>query len=128
MKKDIQAAVLAYAAAQYGAEPEHLWLKAPDHAVLRRADSRKWFALFGEVPRGTLGLAGEGRVRVMVVKCDPLLLGVLRRREGILPAYHMDKTHWITVLLDGTVSEPEACERLDHSYTQAGAVKPRAKG
>ena len=126
MNEGIQAAVLAYAAAQYGVEPEHLWLKAPDHAVLRRADSRKWFALLGELARGKLGLVGEGCVRMMVVKCEPQLVGVLRRREGILPAYHMDKGHWITVLLDGTVPPQEACALLDRSYALA-AVQRRAK-
>ena len=127
VEKDMQAAVFAYAAEQYGIEPEYLWVRSPDHAVLRRTGSRKWFGLFGHIPRGKLGLAGEGSVSVMVVKCDPLLIGAVRRRTGILPGYHMDKAHWITVLLDGTVPEEEVLSLLDRSYTLAGAAAPRAK-
>lgn len=44
------------------------------------------------------------------------MIGGLRKEEGILPAYHMNKEHWITVLLDGTVEKEEICNLIDISF------------
>jgi predicted DNA-binding protein (MmcQ/YjbR family) len=37
-------------------------------------------------------------------------------KAGFLPAYHMNKEHWLTVLLDNTVPEKEIYELIDDSY------------
>jgi len=51
------------------------------------------------------------------VKCDPELAPELRERyPTILPGYHMNKKHWNTVLIDGSVSTKLICEWIDHSY------------
>lgn len=89
-------------AAQYGAQPEYLWARYPSYAVLRHSRNRKWFAVVMDVPRDRLGLDGTGRVELVDLKVDPLLSGSLREQPGILPAYHMHKGNWVSVLLDGT--------------------------
>ena len=50
------------------------------------------------------------------VKCDPLLSGTLRQEAGILPAYHMNKEKWISILLDGSVDTELVKGLLDMSY------------
>ena len=56
------------------------------------------------VPSEKLGLASTGEVEVMNIKCEPLgVIQLLDESKGFLPAYHMNKTYWITVLLDGSV-------------------------
>ena len=40
----------------------------------------------------------------------------MRKENGILPAYHMNKEHWITILLDGTVPEQKICDLIDISF------------
>ena len=45
---------------------------------------------------------------------------------GIFPAYHMNKTHWVTVLLDGTLPEPELFWLLEESYSLS-MPKPRKR-
>jgi predicted DNA-binding protein (MmcQ/YjbR family) len=51
------------------------------------------------------------------VKCDPHLAEGLRARyAAITPGYHLNKRHWNTVLLDGTVPGEELVELIDHSY------------
>lgn len=119
-------AVLAGAKEQFGTEPEYLWSSDPGVAVLRRPDNRKWYALLMEVPRTRLGLPGDGAVWVMNVKCDPLLTGALRSRAGFLPAYHMNKERWISILLEGEVSLAEGLQLLALSYTLAGP-QPKAR-
>jgi len=110
---------------QYGAEPEYLWARYPEYAVFRRQDSRKWFAVLMNVPKKKLGLEGEEAAEVLNLKCDPMLIGALRKNPAFLPAYHMSKENWITVLLDGSVSLEELEPLLDMSYGLA--VKGNSK-
>ena len=119
-------AVLRAAAQALGAQPEYLWRDAPGDAVLRRADNRKWFAVLLTVPRARLGLPGAGAADILNVKCDPVLAGSLRLRAGILPAYHMNKEKWLTVLLDGTVERALVLDLLAASYrlTAPAARRP----
>jgi predicted DNA-binding protein (MmcQ/YjbR family) len=51
------------------------------------------------------------------IKCDPLLAIELRERySSVTPGYHMNKKHWNTVLLDGSVPDKEVLLWIDHSY------------
>ena len=50
-------------------------------------------------------------------KCDPERSVLLRAEyEGILPGYHMDKKHWNTILLDGSIPTALVRELIAHSY------------
>ncbi len=104
----------------YNANAEHLWQKYPSFAVYRHKKGRKWFAVIMELPRVKLGLSGEGTVNVVNLKCDPLLIGSLLQEKGIIRGYHMNKTHWITVLLDGTVHDDKIKWLLDISFKLTG--------
>jgi predicted DNA-binding protein (MmcQ/YjbR family) len=51
------------------------------------------------------------------VKCDPDLAVELREQYScVLPGYHMNKKHWNTVVVDGSVSVKQLKEWIDHSY------------
>ncbi|MBF8294184.1 MAG: MmcQ-like protein [Bacteroidetes bacterium] len=55
----------------------------------------------------------------MNLKCDPeLAVGLRERYEAVRPGYHMNKTHWNTVVLDGTIPPQEIKQMIDHSYEQ----------
>jgi predicted DNA-binding protein (MmcQ/YjbR family) len=62
-------------------------------------------------------------------KCDPERAVLLREDyEGILPGYHMNKIHWNTVLLDGSIPSSLVRELIDHSYELVrGMAKKRKK-
>ena len=50
-------------------------------------------------------------------KCDPVLTIDLREKyNSVTPGYHMNKKHWNTVLLDGSVPDKEVFSWIDHSY------------
>ena len=75
--------------------------------------------IFGRVLRRTqskLGLKEEGSVDIINVKCEPDMVGLLTQTYGFLPGYHMNKKYWITMLLDGSVSEAKILDFLDMSY------------
>ena len=51
------------------------------------------------------------------LKADPEKAIELRERyEAIIPGYHMNKKHWNTVLVDGSVADKRLKEWIDHSY------------
>lgn len=108
--------VLRYARERFGSEPEYLWVKYPGYCVLRHTNNRKWYAAVMDVPRNKLGLSGDSTVDILNVKCDPILLGSFLGTSGFLPAYHMNKSNWVSVLLDGAVPDETIVNLLDISY------------
>jgi predicted DNA-binding protein (MmcQ/YjbR family) len=51
------------------------------------------------------------------LKCDPVLALELRERySAVNPGYHMNKKHWNTVMLNGSVPDKEIFSWIDHSY------------
>jgi len=59
------------------------------------------------------------------LKCDPELAMELRERHpAVIPGYHMNKKHWNTVSLDGSLTTKQIKEFIDHSYN---LVKPKKK-
>ncbi len=51
------------------------------------------------------------------LKCDPNLAIILRQiYPTVLPGYHMNKTHWNTIVCDGTIPDDEILTMIDDSY------------
>ncbi len=107
--------IYEYVKKQYGTVPEYLWKESPESAVLRHKNG-KWYAVIMQVEKSRLGLEGDTKVDIIDVKCDPDMVGLLTQTYGFLPGYHMNKKYWITMLLDGTVSEAKILDFLDMSY------------
>ena len=107
---------IKYIAEIYGTDAEYPWDSAPMHAVFRHQSNRKWFALLMRLPKNKLGLHDDTIIDVLNLKCDPILIGNLRNEKGFFPAYHMNKTNWITVALDGSVDENQIKWLLDLSF------------
>jgi predicted DNA-binding protein (MmcQ/YjbR family) len=54
---------------------------------------------------------------VINLKCDPALAEVLRNTyDAVQPGYHMNKRHWNTVIVDGSIPYDEIYEMIDNSY------------
>ena len=129
MKIDLSEAIIGYISEKFGGEPEYLWLRTPDACIVRRKDNQKWYALLMTVDGSKLGLPESSPVRILNVKCDPIMAGSLRCRNGILPAYHMNKNSWITILLDGSLKTDEIFPLIDMSFSlTSGGGKSRAAG
>lgn len=108
--------VIDFIKKQFDITEEHLWLKFPDYIVFRNRKNKKWFAIIMDIEKSRLGLEDEGKIDIIDLKCDPILIGSLLHNEGYLPAYHMSKKNWITVLLEGSVSENELKDLICLSY------------
>jgi predicted DNA-binding protein (MmcQ/YjbR family) len=52
------------------------------------------------------------------LKCNPDLALELREKyPSVIPGYHMNKTHWNTILIDGTIPAKLIYEWTSHSYS-----------
>ena len=98
--------IFEYVKNQYGTVPEYLWETSPKSAVLRHKNG-KWYAVLMQVEKSRLGLEEESMVD---------MVGLLTQTYGFLSGYHMNKKYWITMLLDGRVSEAKILDFLDLSY------------
>ena len=106
--------VIAACAAKPGAVEDYPF--GDDVAVFKVAD--RMFAL--------IALGGEPSS--VSLKCDPGLAAGLRDRyAAITPGYHLNKRHWNTVTLDGSVPSSEVVELIDHSYDLVVARLTRAR-
>lgn len=117
-KSALVQSILDYGKEKYGDEPEYLW-EGYDYAVLRRKDTKKWYALIMDVPKKKLKLEGDGIAEILDIRFDAEKLAEKIDGKRFLPAYHMNKKHWITILLDGSVSPEEIFGYLDDSYRMA---------
>ena len=116
--------ITQYIRETYGTEAEYLWADSPGSAVFRHPASKKWYAIIMDVPANKLGLSGEDLVDVMNVKCGTIMVGSLLAEKGFRPAYHMNNNHWISILLNDSVSDDQIFPLLELSYD---SVAPKHK-
>ena len=115
-REPITRRLIEHAREKYGDEPEYLWKNFPDDAVLRRKDTEKWYAGIFACKRKSLGLAGEGKIEILDVRMDPEEIKLLVDGVRIFGGWHMNKKHWATILLDGTVPFEEVIGYLEESW------------
>ncbi len=127
MNQDVRAQIIGYIQSRYGVSPEYLWNSDPDSAVFRHVENRKWFGILMRVSADKLpwameaGAGGEESLDILNLKCDPNLAAALTAgRRGIFPAYHMNKTHWISICLNGSVPEDEVGSLIALSFELTG--------
>ena len=91
----------------YGISPEYLWKDTPDTAVFRHEDTHKWFAIIMKVK-------GE---EYFNVKTEPNYSDLLRNTyDYIIPAYHMNKEHWNTVIISRKIDKNLLYDLIEQSY------------
>jgi predicted DNA-binding protein (MmcQ/YjbR family) len=69
-----------------------------------------------------------GRPLEVSLKCDPLLAEQLREAHpAIRPGYHLNKRHWNTVTLDGSLPDAMIADMIEDSYDLVVSKLPRTK-
>ena len=67
--------------------------------MLRHTDNKKWFALVMRVSRRKFGFDSDEVIDIVNFKLPTEMFGSFGAADGVYPAYHMNKLHWISVLL-----------------------------
>ena len=111
--------ILAYIKNKYGDELEFLWEKSPKNAVIRRKSSNKWYAVILTISKRKLNLNSDEIIEVINLHNSLEEIEKLIDYKKYFPAYHMNKKHWCTICLDGTVELKEIYKLIDISYELA---------
>ena len=111
--------IITYVKNKYGDELEFLWEKSPKTAVVRRKNSNKWYALILTLSKRKLNLDSDEAVEIINLHNSPEEIEKLIDNKRYFPAYHMNKKHWCTICLDGTVELEKIYKLIDISYELA---------
>ena len=111
--------IVTYVKNKYGDELEFLWKKSPKNAVVRRKSSKKWYAVILTVSKRKLNLDSDEIIEVINLHNTAEEIKKLIDYKKYFPAYHMNKKHWCTICLDGTVELKEIYKLIDISYELA---------
>ena len=90
---------LEYCADTYGTAADYPFDEDFETAVLRHTDNRKWYAIVMRVSRRKFGMDRDEVIDVVNLKLPTEMFGSFGASDGVYPAYHMNKLHWISVLL-----------------------------
>ncbi len=102
---------------EYDFIEERPWARYPNYITLKEVESKKWFAAFLSAAGDKLGLSTDEQIPIVNVKADPDFVSMITvGNPGIFPGYHMNKQHWISIALDGTVTEDRILSLIDESY------------
>lgn len=117
---------LDYCHNKFGTSPDYPFDEDFETAVLRHADNRKWYALVMRVSRRKFGFDSDEVIDVVNLKLPTEMFGSFGAADGVYPAYHMNKLHWISVLL------PDATEdvvqfHVNVSFEATKTTKKRSK-
>lgn len=107
--------IFKYVKKQYNTIPQYLWDKYPSYAVLKHSNN-KWYGIIMDVTKEKLGLVGKEKIDILDIKCPSEMIGGFRQEKGFFPGYHMNKEHWITVILDENINKEKIKQLIDISY------------
>ena len=90
---------LTYCLDIYGTSPDYPFEEDFETAVLRHGNNRKWYALVMRVSHRKFGIDSDEVIYVVNMKLPTEMHGSFGAADGVYPAYHMNKLHWVSVLL-----------------------------
>lgn len=116
---------------RYGDAPESIFEKYPEMTTFRIPRTHKWYGITMEVQAGSLRAKSavgnrsadpldrytdKQTVEIMNVKLPTDQVEAQQKGPGIYQAYHMNKKHWVTILLDGTVPDKDILALVETSH------------
>lgn len=111
--------IIKYIKEKYENDFEYLWQKFPNNAIARRKDNKKWYVALLTVEQNKIGLTGSDMIEIIDLRMLPEKIKELVDGEKYFPGYHMNKKHWITLCLNGSVDLCEIYNLIDESYSLA---------
>lgn len=111
-----RAEIKKYIKQKYKVKSVSLWSDYPNFIVFRN-NRKKWFAAIMDVSYNKVYRNSDDDhiIDVMNVKLDPELITSIKNTKGFAPAYHMNKTHWVSIEI-GKVSDAKIKNLIDMSF------------
>lgn len=107
--------LLDYVLEKHRSIPDYPWDDL-SYCTIRTPKAKKWYGIFMHIKYRALGIDRDGKVDVLNVKADPKRIPERIDRKHYFPAYHMNKKHWLSIVLDSSTDILEVQELLDQSY------------
>lgn len=114
---DLKDDYIAWIKSKFEAEPDYPWPDDAPYSFVFRCPNEKWFALVMRIKYRQLALTGDENVWVVNMKADQDAIPNLIDHKSIFPAWHMNKKHWITILLTAVTDFNKLCELTEKSFT-----------
>ena len=90
---------IEYCLGTYGTSPDYPFEGEFETPVWRHSDNRKWYAIAMRVSRRKLGIDSDEVIDVVNFKLPTEMFGSFGKADGVYPSYHMNKLHWVSVIL-----------------------------
>lgn len=104
---------------RYNNDPIFKWNKFPTYAVFENSNNNKWYGIIMNLDKSKLDDKYSGNVEIIDIKLDSNKIQNLLNHDGFYPAYHMNKTNWISIILDDTISDKEIMTLIEESYSSS---------
>lgn len=113
---------------RFGVEPDYPFAGDFVSAVFRRKDNLKWFAIVMSVDAKKLKIGAYGELDIVNLKCTDEDREELAQTEGVLPAYHMNKKRWLSVIMDEQKDfDEKLSELVQKSFDLTASQKKKSK-
>ena len=107
--------IIKYIKNKYNEKPEFLW-DDESNAAIRHKEDNTWYAVLMTVEKNKLGFDSCEVVEIINLKLPPTTIENIIDNKTYLKAYHMNKKHWITIILDNSIKTEEIINYIDISY------------
>ena len=100
-------------------KPAFMWEDYPSFGVFKNPDNNKWYGLIMYITRDKLKENSKEPVEIINLKLNQDEIPNLIKKDGIYPAYHMNKKYWVSISLDERLSDNEILNYVkeSHCYT-----------
>ena len=107
--------VINYINKKYNAKLEYLWNDTPDCAIARNSNG-KWYLLVMTITKRKLGIDSDDIIEIIDIKHPTDRIENIIDNINIFKGYHMNKKHWITIILDNKIEDKILFKLIDTSY------------
>ena len=83
--------------------------------IFRHKHNKKWFGVLMNIPKNKIVGESKEKTEVLNVKVSSILKEALLQKSGIYTAYHMNKTHWISIII-AEIENKDLITLLDISF------------
>lgn len=108
--------IIEYIKQKYNDELEYLWEKFPNNAIWRNKNNNKWYGALLIVEKSKIGIVEEGTIEIIDLLLEPEKIEKIVDNKKYFAGYHMNKKHWITIKLDGSIGIDQIYNFIDNSY------------
>ena len=124
-EEDLRARYISFLKDEFGVSADFPWAKEERYsdAAVFRCPSGKWFALIMHISLKNLGFESDEGVFVVNLKADSEKIAEITDKKSVFPAYHMNKKHWITVLLSSPTDFDTLCALTRQSFERVSKKK-----